>query len=73
MRKEKEENGILSHLHHHDSYRSRDLGAFEHGLLDGDMILQVSDFIYKFKKETYLKTVNYMENKFHVVKLHFYY
>lgn len=43
MHKEKEENGILSHLHHHDGYRSRDLSSFEHSLLDGDMFLQVSD------------------------------
>ena len=30
MHKEKEENGtsILSHMHHHDSYRSRELDAF---------------------------------------------
>lgn len=48
MHKEKEENGLLSHMHHHDTYRSRELGAFEHGLSDGDMFLQVSfqnDFI----------------------------
>lgn len=42
MHKEKDENGMLSHLHHHDTYRSRELGAFEHALLDGDMFLQVS-------------------------------
>lgn len=42
MHKEKEENGLLSHMHHHDTYRSRELGAFEHGLSDGDMFLQVS-------------------------------
>lgn len=42
MHKEKDENGMLSHLHHHDAYRSRELGAFEHGLLEGDMFLQVS-------------------------------
>ncbi|KAL9891054.1 uncharacterized protein LOC119639137 [Glossina fuscipes] len=47
MRKEKEENSgngagaILPHIHtHHDGYRTRELGAFEHGLLDGDMFLQ---------------------------------
>ncbi|XP_063708955.1 aryl hydrocarbon receptor [Culicoides brevitarsis] len=41
MHKDKEENGILSHLHsHHDSYRARDLGAIEHHMLDGDMFLQ---------------------------------
>lgn len=42
MHKEKDENGMLSHIHHHDAYRSRELGAFEHGLLEGDMFLQVS-------------------------------
>lgn len=49
MRKEKEENSgngagaILPHIHtHHDGYRTRELGAFEHGLLDGDMFLQVN-------------------------------
>lgn len=42
MHKDKEENGILSHIHsHHDGYRTRDLGAIEHHLLDGDMFLQV--------------------------------
>ncbi|XP_055679518.1 aryl hydrocarbon receptor protein 1 isoform X2 [Lutzomyia longipalpis] len=40
MLKEKEENGMLSHLHSHDSYRSRELGVLEHNLLDGDMFLQ---------------------------------
>uniref|UniRef100_A0A336MPL7 CSON003255 protein n=1 Tax=Culicoides sonorensis TaxID=179676 RepID=A0A336MPL7_CULSO len=41
MHKEKEENGILSHIHsHHDGYRTRDLGEIEHHLLDGDMFLQ---------------------------------
>ncbi|KAI8044333.1 hypothetical protein M5D96_000489 [Drosophila gunungcola] len=42
MHKEKEENGVLPHIHAHDGYRTRELGAFEHGLLDGDMFLQVS-------------------------------
>lgn len=43
MHKDKEENGILSHIHsHHDGYRTRDLGAIEHHMLDGDMFLQVS-------------------------------
>lgn len=43
MHKDKEENGILSHIHsHHDGYRARDLGAIEHHMLDGDMFLQVS-------------------------------
>lgn len=42
MHKEKEENGILSHIHTHDGYRSREIGAFELSLLDGDMFLQVS-------------------------------
>lgn len=46
MHKDKEENGMLSHMHHHDSYRSRELGAFEHGLLDGDMFLQVNLFLH---------------------------
>ncbi|XP_037924149.1 uncharacterized protein LOC119659896 isoform X2 [Hermetia illucens] len=40
MHKEKEENGLLPHIHSHDGYRTRELGAFEHGLLDGDMFLQ---------------------------------
>jgi len=42
MHKDKEENGVVSHIHAHDTYRTRELGAFEHGLLDGDMFLQVS-------------------------------
>lgn len=42
MHKEKEEGSMLSHMHTHDSYRSREIGAFENGLLDGDMFLQVS-------------------------------
>lgn len=46
MHKEKEENGILSHIHTHDGYRSRELGAFEHSLLEGDMFLQVSTPIF---------------------------
>lgn len=47
MHKEKEENGILSHLHHHEAYiRNRELDALEHGLLDGDMFLQVSEYKY---------------------------
>lgn len=45
MHKEKEENGLLSHMHHHDAYRSRELSAFEHSLSDGDMFLQVSALI----------------------------
>ncbi|XP_029408131.2 neuronal PAS domain-containing protein 2 [Bactrocera dorsalis] len=42
MHKDKEENGMLPHIHTHahDGYRTRELGAFEHGLLDGDMFLQ---------------------------------
>ncbi|KAH8295224.1 hypothetical protein KR018_008867, partial [Drosophila ironensis] len=40
MHKDKEENGVQPHLHAHDGYRTRELGAFEHGLLDGDMFLQ---------------------------------
>uniref|UniRef100_A0A1I8N958 Uncharacterized protein n=1 Tax=Musca domestica TaxID=7370 RepID=A0A1I8N958_MUSDO len=43
MHKEKEENSgnsVLPHIHAHDGYRTRELGAFEHGLLDGDMFLQ---------------------------------
>lgn len=48
MHKEKDENGMLSHLHHHDAYRSRELGAFEHGLLEGDMFLQVSKNINNY-------------------------
>ncbi|XP_055699973.1 aryl hydrocarbon receptor protein 1 isoform X2 [Phlebotomus papatasi] len=40
MLKDKEENGMLSHIHSHDSYRSRELGVLEHNLLDGDMFLQ---------------------------------
>lgn len=46
MHKEKEENSILSHIHTHDGYRSREIGAFEHSLLDGDMFLQVSVCIF---------------------------
>lgn len=47
MHKDKEENGVLPHIHAHDGYRTRELGAFEHGLLDGDMFLQVSsNYIY---------------------------
>lgn len=42
MHKDKEDNGVLPHIHAHDGYRTRELGAFEHGLLDGDMFLQVS-------------------------------
>ncbi|XP_031633616.1 aryl hydrocarbon receptor protein 1 isoform X3 [Contarinia nasturtii] len=40
MLEEKEENGLLSHIHHHDVYRSRELNAFEHSISDGDMFLQ---------------------------------
>ncbi|XP_032577276.1 uncharacterized protein LOC6616892 isoform X3 [Drosophila sechellia] len=40
MHKDKEDNGVLPHIHAHDGYRTRELGAFEHGLLDGDMFLQ---------------------------------
>jgi hypothetical protein len=45
MLKEKEENGMI-HIHHssHDSYRTRELGIFENGLLDADVFLQVSFF-----------------------------
>lgn len=47
MHKDKEENGVLPHIHAHDGYRTRELGAFEHGLLDGDMFLQVSsNYLY---------------------------
>lgn len=47
MHKDKEENGVLPHIHAHDGYRTRELGAFEHGLLDGDMFLQVSsNYVY---------------------------
>lgn len=43
MHKEKDENGILPHIQAHDvSYRSRELGSFEHSVLEGDMFLQVS-------------------------------
>lgn len=46
MHKEKEDNNggntILPHIHGHDGYRTRELSAFEHGLLDGDMFLQVT-------------------------------
>lgn len=46
MHKEKEENGMI-HMHHHshsshDSYRAREIGIFENGLLDSDVFLQVS-------------------------------
>lgn len=43
MHKDKDENGMLSHIHSHDAYRSRELGILEHSLLDGDMFLQVSE------------------------------
>lgn len=45
LNKEKEENGMI-HIHHssHDSYRTRELGIFENGLLDSDVFLQVSYF-----------------------------
>lgn len=46
IHKDKEENGLLPHIHAHDGYRTRELGAFEHGLLDGDMFLQVRQ-LYK--------------------------
>lgn len=46
MHKEKDENGLLSHMHHHDAYRSRELNAFEHSLSDGDMFLQVSATLF---------------------------
>lgn len=42
MHKDKDENGMLSHIHSHDAYRSRELGILEHSLLDGDMFLQVN-------------------------------
>lgn len=42
MHKDKEENGLLSHMHHHDTYRSRELSAIEHSLADGDTFLQVN-------------------------------
>lgn len=44
MHKEKEENGYIHHQPHDShNYRSRELGIFENGLLDGDMFLQVSN------------------------------
>lgn len=48
VHKEKEENGMI-HIHHssHDSYRARELGIFENGLLDSDVFLQVS-FMFFF-------------------------
>lgn len=46
MHKEKDENGMLSHIHSHDAYRSRELGILEHSLLDGDMFLQVSQSMF---------------------------
>ena len=52
MHKEKEENGMLSHLHHHDAYRSRELSTFEHGLMDGDMFIQVSAGHQFFSKKS---------------------
>lgn len=45
MLKEKEENGLL-HIHHHqshDSYKHREIGILESGILDGDMFLQVRE------------------------------
>lgn len=44
MHKDKEETTILSHIHHQE-YRNRELDAFEHGLLDGDMFLQVGGIV----------------------------
>lgn len=47
MHKDKDENGMLSHIHSHEAYRSRELGILEHSLLDGDMFLQVSNRLWK--------------------------
>lgn len=41
MHKSKEENGIGNSVHPHDSYRTREIGSFETGPLDGEMFLQV--------------------------------
>ncbi|EAT36063.1 AAEL011825-PB [Aedes aegypti] len=40
MHKSKEENGIGNSVHPHDSYRTREIGSFETGPLDGEMFLQ---------------------------------
>lgn len=50
MLKEKEENGLL-HIHHHqshDSYKHREIGILESGILDGDMFLQVREQNFNF-------------------------
>lgn len=40
----------MIHIHHssHDSYRARELGIFENGLLDSDVFLQVSSVRISF-------------------------
>lgn len=48
MHKDKEENGVHHQHHHLDTYansRHRDLDAFENGMLEGDMFLQVKNYI----------------------------
>ncbi|CRL01673.1 CLUMA_CG014892, isoform A, partial [Clunio marinus] len=59
MHKEKEENGMI-HIHHssHDSYRTRELGIFENGLLDADVFLQLlyDTFYNKKDDNTILKS-----------------
>ncbi|XP_055596099.1 aryl hydrocarbon receptor isoform X2 [Uranotaenia lowii] len=40
MHKSKEENGMTNSIHPHDTYRTRDIGSFETGPLDGEMFLQ---------------------------------
>lgn len=51
MHKDKDENGMLSHMHTHDTFRNREMGSFEHGLLDGDMFLQVCISYLTLKKK----------------------
>lgn len=54
MHKEKDENGMLSHIHSHEAYRSRELGILEHSLLDGDMFLQVCNAISSYSTLNYV-------------------
>ena len=63
MHKEKEENGMI-HIHHssHDSYRTRELGIFENGLLDADVFLQVSLLCNSASQESTTKKCFYYSN-----------
>ena len=65
MHKEKEENGTI-HMHHlhpsqDNSYRTREIGIFENGLLDADVFLQVSNFL----EQVFVKFhFNFVKNKY---------